>query len=30
MDAPNDTWCVDFKGEFKTGDGLYCYPSVFG
>ena len=26
MDAPNDTWCVDFKGESKTGDGQYCYP----
>ncbi len=26
MDAPNDTWCADFKGEFKTGDGIYCYP----
>ncbi len=26
MDAPNDTWCVDYKGEFKTGDGIYCYP----
>lgn len=24
--APNDCWCADFKGEFKTGDGLYCYP----
>lgn len=24
--APNDVWCVDFKGQFKTGDGLYCYP----
>ena len=24
--APNDTWCADFKGEFKTGDGVYCYP----
>lgn len=24
--APNDLWCVDFKGQFKTGDGLYCYP----
>jgi putative transposase len=24
--APNDTWCVDFKGQFKTGDGQYCYP----
>ena len=26
MDTPNDTWCVDYKGEFKTGDGIYCYP----
>ena len=26
MDAPNDTWCVDYKGEFKTSDGIYCYP----
>ena len=26
MDAPNDTWCIDFKGEFRTGDGQYCYP----
>lgn len=24
--APNDLWCVDFKGEFKTGNGSYCYP----
>jgi len=24
--APNDLWCVDFKGEFKLGDGKYCYP----
>jgi transposase InsO family protein len=24
--APNEVWCVDFKGEFKTGDGQYCYP----
>lgn len=24
--APNDLWCVDFKGEFKLGDGRYCYP----
>ena len=24
--APNELWCVDFKGEFKTRDGLYCYP----
>jgi putative transposase len=26
MESPNDTWCADFKGEFKTGDGIYCYP----
>jgi transposase InsO family protein len=24
--APNDVWCVDFKGHFRTGDGVYCYP----
>ena len=24
--APNDLWCVDFKGEFKLGTGRYCYP----
>lgn len=24
--APNDIWSVDFKGQFKTGDGVYCYP----
>lgn len=23
---PNQLWCTDFKGEFKTGDGRYCYP----
>lgn len=23
---PNDLWCADFKGEFKMGDGRYCYP----
>jgi transposase InsO family protein len=22
----NDLWCADFKGEFKLGDGRYCYP----
>lgn len=25
-DAPNDVWTADFKGEFRTGDGIYCYP----
>jgi transposase InsO family protein len=24
--APNDTWCVDFKGWFRTGDGARCDP----
>jgi len=24
--APNALWCTDFKGEFKTGNGRYCYP----
>ena len=26
MAAPNEIWTADFKGEFKTLDGLYCYP----
>lgn len=26
MDAANATWAVDFKGEFRTRDGRYCYP----
>jgi putative transposase len=24
--APNDVWSTDFKGEFRTRDGRYCYP----
>jgi transposase InsO family protein len=24
--GPNATWCVDFKGHFKTGDARVCYP----
>src|SRR5690606_21156148 len=24
--AANDLWCTDFKGEFRLGDGRYCYP----
>ena len=24
--APNELWCADFKGEFKLGNGHYCYP----
>ncbi len=26
MTAPNEIWTADFKGHFKTSDGLYCYP----
>lgn len=25
-DGPNQVWPADFKGQFKTGDGRYCYP----
>jgi transposase InsO family protein len=24
--TPNALWCTDFKGEFKLGNGRYCYP----
>lgn len=24
--APNDIWCADFKGQFRMGNGQYCYP----
>jgi transposase InsO family protein len=24
--APNDIWTADYKGHFKTKNGLYCYP----
>lgn len=26
MNEPNETWCADFKGQFRTLDGIYCYP----
>src|SRR5262249_312169 len=26
MTRPNAVWTTDFKGEFRTGDGRYCYP----
>jgi hypothetical protein len=26
MQAPNQIWTADFKGQFRTRDGLYCYP----
>lgn len=25
-DAPNDLWTADVKGQFRTGDGKYCFP----
>lgn len=26
IEAANDTWCIDFKGWFRTGDGWRCDP----
>ncbi|MBA3810591.1 MAG: transposase [Caulobacteraceae bacterium] len=26
VEAANDTWCIDFKGWFLTGDGRRCDP----
>jgi transposase InsO family protein len=23
---PNALWCADYKGQFRLGDGSYCYP----
>jgi putative transposase len=25
-EAANDVWTADFKGQFRTGDGGWCYP----
>ncbi len=25
-DAPCDVWTADYKGQFKTRDGVYCFP----
>lgn len=25
-DEPNELWSVDYKGQFKTADGCWCYP----
>src|SRR5687768_7318086 len=25
-EAPNEVWCVDYKGQFRLGDRSYCYP----
>jgi putative transposase len=24
--APNEVWTADFTGQFRPGDGVYCYP----
>ncbi len=24
--GPNELWSADYKGQFKTGDGQWCYP----
>jgi putative transposase len=24
--GPNDLWCIDFKGQFRLGNGQLCYP----
>lgn len=24
--TPNELWSADYKGQFKTGDGYWCYP----
>lgn len=24
--SPNDVWCIDYKGQFRLGDGSLCYP----
>jgi transposase InsO family protein len=23
-EAPNEVWTIDFKGQFRTRDGIYC------
>lgn len=25
-EAVNELWCADFKGQFRLGDGSWCYP----
>lgn len=26
MDLPNSVWAADFKGQFRLGNGRWCYP----
>ncbi|HEX9688416.1 MAG TPA: hypothetical protein VGB47_05010, partial [Thermoanaerobaculia bacterium] len=28
--APNQLWTADYKGQFKTLDGRYCYRYLLG
>jgi len=28
--AANDLWTADFKGQFPTGDGVWCFPLTIG
>jgi len=28
--VPNDLWTTDFKGQFPTQDGVWCYPLTIG
>jgi transposase InsO family protein len=25
-ESPNTVWCIDFKGKFRTADGVWCTP----
>jgi transposase InsO family protein len=25
-ERPNELWCIDFKGQFRMGNGRLCYP----
>lgn len=25
-DGPNSVWCIDYKGQFRLGNGELCYP----
>lgn len=26
VEAANEVWCADYKGQFRLGNGSYCYP----
>lgn len=28
--APNELWTANFKGQFPTQDGVWCYPLTIG